>query len=1003
MPKGSRPVKRCFSHDVVRLGLLGACILFGAVSGAAGQASPSTTTPDQDATSWPREAKFPKATILMYQPQIERLTENDIEARAAVQVTLDGAEPAFGAVWITARVDVDRDARVVSFDDIRIPRVRFVDASDAQKADLARVLEQVMPTWDLEMSLDEFIPLLELADHEDPRDVGLKHAPPRIIVASEPTTLVVIDGTPRRQAVTTPAEAAQERIERVVNTPVLVAYHPGRKTYYLAGGGDLWYSATDVMGPYGVVTDVPRGVRALAPPAEAGDAVTDGQPPRMVVATEPTEVIVVAGEPQYAPMGDVDLLAVSNADTDIIVTMASRAHYVLLSGRWYVSQQGLAGPWTFVPPGELPVDFAKIPEDSEHAHVRAHVPGTIEAQEALLDNTIPETQAIRRDDHSLKVEYDGAPVFEDVEGATLQYAVNTPQAVFKLGSRYFVCESGVWYESTSATGPWSVAAEVPAVIYDIPASNPHHNVTYVKVYEVTPQVVYVGYTPGYLGSYPYGGCVVYGTGWYYPGWYGAVYYPRPVTWGFRAVYSPYYGWGFGIGWSSGPLTVSIGWGVWHPGWWGPWGYRPYYPPYRPPYYPGYRPPYYPGYRPPKLPRVPAAGGTSADRHATAGHASPTAGERRSSRRPAARQQPLPPGRQGAAQCARACDQGLREADAIDAPERRVHGLRGRRVPAHPVGRLGASRWRRLEAEPRCRRHSLDPSDPTEHPSDAAEHAADAANHAAGWRSEPGLRRPAARGEPERRRRGASAVGTMGRRAQRKGVVMNLADCVALVTGGGSGIGLATARHLRQHGARVAVCGRRREPLEEAARAIGAMPIVGDVSREEDAVRIVRTVIEEFGDYNTLINNAGWGRFTPLVDLTVDEFRAIHDTNVIGAMLMARESAKHFIARGGGHIVNVSSTAGSKGFAGGTAYASSKFALGGMTECWRAELRGHDIRVMQINPSEVQTEFFAAAGAERKPSDRKLRGEEIAHAIGAMLSMDDRGFTTELTVFATNPD
>ena len=88
-----------------------------------------------------------------------------------------------------------------------------------------------------------------------------------------------------------------------------------------------------------------------------------------------------------------------------------------------------------------------------------------------------------------------------------------------------------------------------------------------------------------------------------------------------------------------------------------------------------------------------------------------------------------------------------------------------------------------------------------------------------------------------------------------------------------------------------------------------------------------------------------------------------------------------------------------GFAGGTAYASSKFALSGLTECWRAELRKHDIRVMQINPSEVQTAFFRG----RAFSERKLRGEEIAHAIIAMLSMDDRGFTTEMSVWATNPD
>jgi hypothetical protein len=167
-----------------------------------------------------------------------------------------------------------------------------------------------------------------------------------------------------------------------------------------------------------------------------------------------------------------------------------------------------------------------------------------------------------------------------------------------------MCEQAVWYEADSPRGPWTVSTSVPTEIYRIPPSNPHHNVTYVRVYDATPNVVYVGYTPGYVGSYPYGGCIVYGTGWHYPGWYRTVYYPRPATWGFSAVYNPYYGWGFGIGWSSGPLTVSVGFGgsPWgYPGWWGPLGYRPYYPPYPPPFFPGYRPPYYPGYRPPAYP------------------------------------------------------------------------------------------------------------------------------------------------------------------------------------------------------------------------------------------------------------------------------------------------------------------------------------------------------------------------------------------------------------------
>jgi hypothetical protein len=572
--------------------------------GAVARQSQARSAAASDEAAWPREARRGDVTVLMYQPQVERLSQTDVEARAAVQITTSGREPAFGAIWLTAEVDVDRDARIVTFRSVRIPRVRVVDASETDSTALARALEEEILRWNLEMDLDRFIPLLELAEHDDVADAGLRHDPPRIVFASEPSTLVVLDGPARLQPLSTSSGAAPRKLERVVNTPALIVFDAERKTYYLAGTGDLWYSAGDVAGPYAPAKSVPPAIASLAPKAEATDGRAAGNPPQVIVATEPTELIVIAGKPQYAPIGEVDLLAMSNADADIIVTIGTRAHYVLLSGRWYVSRNELQGPWTFVPPGELPADFARIPEKSKYAHVRAHVPGTVEAREALLDATIPQTQAIRRDDASLKIEYDGDPIFKDVESTTVQYAVNTPRAVFKLGSRYYACEQAVWYEAASPTGPWSVSTSVPKEIYGIPATNPHHNVTYVKVYDVTPQVVYVGYTPGYLGSYPYGGCIVYGTGWRYPGWYGTVYYPYPATWGFRAVYNPYYGWGFGITWSSGPLTVSVGvgaapWG--YPGWWGPWGYRPYYPPYYPPYHPGYRPPYYPGYQPPGYP------------------------------------------------------------------------------------------------------------------------------------------------------------------------------------------------------------------------------------------------------------------------------------------------------------------------------------------------------------------------------------------------------------------
>lgn len=233
--------------------------------------------------------------------------------------------------------------------------------------------------------------------------------------------------------------------------------------------------------------------------------------------------------------------------------------------------------------------------------------------------------------------------------------------------------------------------------------------------------------------------------------------------------------------------------------------------------------------------------------------------------------------------------------------------------------------------------------------------------------------------------------------------MHLEDSTALVTGGTRGIGHAIAEMLTTAGARVAITGRDDALLRKVADTLGVVPIRADVSNEEDVMRTFREVLGAFGHLDTLVNNAGIGTFGKLVDVDRASFDRVFATNVTGAMLMGREAAKHFIDRGRGNIVNICSTAGVRGGANGTAYYASKFALRGMTECWRAELRPHNIRVFLVNPSEVITHFFSTAGLPDQPDDpTKLHGADIAHIVKAILEMDDRGFTPELSVFATNP-
>ena len=233
--------------------------------------------------------------------------------------------------------------------------------------------------------------------------------------------------------------------------------------------------------------------------------------------------------------------------------------------------------------------------------------------------------------------------------------------------------------------------------------------------------------------------------------------------------------------------------------------------------------------------------------------------------------------------------------------------------------------------------------------------------------------------------------------------MNLTKATALVTGGSSGIGFAIAKSLIEAGSQVAITGRNQKRLDDAAKLLGALPINADVSSEDDVKRTYREFFEKFGHLDILVNNAAFGERRPLVEMDRAKFDAILQTNVVGMMLMSREAAKHFIERKRGNIVNIGSTAGVRGAANGTSYYASKFAVRGMTECWRAELRAHNVRVILINPSEVLTNFAATAGfSQTDDNPTKLQAEDIAHVVKSALEMHDRGFTTELTVFATNP-
>jgi uncharacterized membrane protein YgcG len=582
---------------------------------ASAQTAATGTQPasDQDDMGWPRTITSGGTTILFYQPQIEKWEGNQIQAYAAVAVQQSGAQQqTFGVVYFTARTEVDKVNRLVTLDEFKFNKANFPTEPDKASGYLS-ILQQYGTGKVRMIALDRLLADLAV-NKEEQATAGqdLKNDPPRIIFSTKPAVLVLIDGQP----VLRPAE--EKDIQRVINTRALILVDSKKNTYYLTLM-DGWVEGPSAEGPWTYAKDVPSDVNKVrekleksdqidlltgeesdsgdpsgansdTPPAQnqkpesLKDRLKDGTFPDIYVSTVPAELLITQGAPQLTPIAGTSLVYVSNTGDEIFLNTANQSYYVLVSGRWFTAKS-TDGPWQYVDGKSLPSDFAKIPEGGPKASALASVPGTPAAEEARIANDIPQTATITRNQAQLTVDYDGQPQFKAVEGTSLQYAINTSTPVIEVTpSSFFAVQNGVWFTAGAAVGPWAVATEVPTVIYTIPTRSPIHYVTYVRIYNYTPDVVYCGYTPGYYGTVlDPDGCVVYGTGWYYPPYIGGFWVGWPWTYGIGAdfFWSPWGGWGLGFGFGFwypfwrpwwGPLGWGWGWGRWAPGWgWRGWG------------------------------------------------------------------------------------------------------------------------------------------------------------------------------------------------------------------------------------------------------------------------------------------------------------------------------------------------------------------------------------------------------------------------------------------------
>lgn len=231
---------------------------------------------------------------------------------------------------------------------------------------------------------------------------------------------------------------------------------------------------------------------------------------------------------------------------------------------------------------------------------------------------------------------------------------------------------------------------------------------------------------------------------------------------------------------------------------------------------------------------------------------------------------------------------------------------------------------------------------------------------------------------------------------------SLAGQVALVTGASRGIGLAIARRLGQMGARVAICGRDRDRIEQAASAlrsegIETLATQTDVARAGEVSTLVQKTQQELGPIDILVNNAGIGVFGPFLEFGEADWESVVDTNLKSVFLLCRAVAPEMIRRQKGHIINISSLAGKNTFAGGAIYCASKWGLMGLTGSMAEDLRGYGIRVSAVCPGSVATGF---AGHGGKDATKALQPEDVAHAVAALVMQAAGSFISEVHIRPT---
>ncbi|MBJ3775461.1 hypothetical protein JCR33_07170 [Acuticoccus sp. 2012] len=552
-----------------------------------------------DPNGWPRAFDTDGGgKIVLYQPQITAWDDfKTIEALTAVEyATGDLKNPVFGVIGFRGDTQADSENNQVVISNITVTEVNFSSLGRDDLSKLQVAVGKLLPTGPITISEERIT--ASLAEQKRMTDVkGLNTAPPPIFHSTTPALLVQTNGP----VTMGPVENVDD-LQFVINTNWDIFQTTGDKTYYLRDDSS-WLSASALDGDWSAVDTLPDVFSKLPDSDNWKDAKAavpakpfENGAPKVFYSDKPAELIVFQGDPKKEAVPDTALEWISNTESDVFFDTANNTWYALLSGRWF-SAASLDGPWTFATPN-LPADFRHIPSDVPYYSVRYSVPGTSESEEARLKASIPHTARVEVGSVKPDVTYGGDPKFEPIEGTSMSYATNTNVDVIEVDGHYYVLQNGVWFVGDTPTGPFEVATSVPDAIYTIPPSSPVYNTTYVRVYDTEPGAVWFGYTMGYLGGLLAWNTFVYGTGWYYPPYWGAPYgpyrwpgyYPRPITYGLGAYYNPVRGVYGRYGYAYGPYRGLAGGAAYNPrtgtyirggAAWGPGGERGFVAAYNP--------------------------------------------------------------------------------------------------------------------------------------------------------------------------------------------------------------------------------------------------------------------------------------------------------------------------------------------------------------------------------------------------------------------------------------